>query len=145
MFYEARGRRRLPAMVVALLAAALIGAGCGSDDDDSSTTAEELDHVRIDPRPRALSTRANSSCARTRAIRPWKVWTRTATTSASISTLPRPWLRVGASRPRSRTSLSPESCRRWTAAAVTSLGRGSSSIPSGPRPSAPFRSRRRPR
>jgi polar amino acid transport system substrate-binding protein len=31
----------LPAIVVALLAAALIGAGCGSDDGDSSTTAEE--------------------------------------------------------------------------------------------------------
>jgi polar amino acid transport system substrate-binding protein len=41
VFYEARGRRRLPAIVVALLAAALIGAGCGSDDGDSSTTAEE--------------------------------------------------------------------------------------------------------
>jgi len=40
VFYEARGRLRLPAIVVALLAAALIGAGCGSDDDDSSPTAE---------------------------------------------------------------------------------------------------------
>ena len=41
MFYEALGRRRLPAIAVALLAAALIGAGCGSDDGGSSTTAED--------------------------------------------------------------------------------------------------------
>ena len=58
MFYEARGRRRLPAIVVALalLAAALIGAGCGSDDGDSSATAgDSTTSASITP-PEGLST-----------------------------------------------------------------------------------------
>jgi len=41
VFYEARASRRLPSIALALLAAGLIGAGCGSDDGDSSTTAGE--------------------------------------------------------------------------------------------------------